>query len=179
MQTILVPTDGSGPADKAVELACDLATRHNARICLLHVLLRDKEPEDLRKLAAAQDIDAKLQDALASAAAAPADPAVPAVVFAMDPTAVAHPVPTEVLQALGRRVLEAAEHAVRAEGVDKVSQALEDGEAAQCIVDAATREQADTIVMGHRGLGDIEGITLGSVSNRVSHLATCTVIMIR
>ena len=179
MQTILVPTDGSGPADKAIELACDLAARHDARICLLHVLLRDKEPEDLRKLAAAAEIDAGLQDALASAAAAPPDPSVPAAVLAMDPTAVAHPVPTEVLQALGRKVLEAAERGVMLRGVDRVSQALEDGEAAQCIVEAAARERADTIVMGHRGLGDIEGITLGSVSNRVSHLAACTVIMIR
>lgn len=179
MQTILVPTDGSGPADKAVELACDLAATHDARICLLHVLLRDKEPEDLQKLAAAAEIDAGLRDALASAAAAPPDPSLPAAVLAMDPTAVAHPVPTEVLQALGHKVLEAAERAVMLRGVDKVSQALEDGEAAQCIIKAAAREQADTIVMGHRGLGDIEGITLGSVSNRVSHLAACTVIMIR
>ena len=179
MNTILVPTDGSEAADKAVGLACDLAAKHDARLCLLHVLLRDKEPEDLRRLAAASEIDAKLQDALASAAAAPPDTSIPAVVLAMDPTAVAHPVPVEVLQALGKEVLAAAERAVRARGVEAVSQALVDGEAAECIVDAATREEADTIVMGHRGLGDLEGITLGSVSNRVSHLANCTVIMIR
>ncbi len=179
MNTILVPTDGSEAADKAVTLACDLAVKHDAQICLLHVLLRDKEPEDLRRLAAAGEIDAKLQDALTSAAAAPPDPSVPAAVLAMDPTAVVHPVPTEVLQAIGTQVLEAAERAVKAKGVEAVSGVVEDGEAAQCIVDAAQREQADTIVMGHRGLGDIEGITLGSVSNRVSHLATCTVVMIR
>ncbi len=179
MNTILVPTDGSEAADKAVKLACDLAAKHDARVCLLHVLLRDKEPENLRKLAAASEIDAKLQDALASAAAAPPDPSIPAAVLAMDPTAVAHPVPTEILQALGKQVLVAAERAVKAQGIEAVSEALEDGEAAQCIVDLAAREQADTIVMGHRGLGDVEGIALGSVSNRVSHLASCTVIMIR
>jgi nucleotide-binding universal stress UspA family protein len=179
MQMILVPTDGSEPADKAIELACDLASRHRARICLLHVLLRDKEPEDLRRLAVVKELDAEMQDALARAEAAPPDPSVPAAVFAMDPGAVQHPVPVEVLQTLGRKVLEAAERAVRAKDVDRVTQVLEDGEAAQCIVDAAARERADTIVMGHRGLGDIEGITLGSVSNRVSHLAACTVIMIR
>jgi len=179
MERILVPTDGSGPADKAIDLACDLATRHNARVCLLHVLLRDKEPEDLRRLAAVTELDAEMQDALACAEATAPSPAVPAAVFAMDPKAVEHPVPEEVLRALGGKVLEAAGRVVKAKGIDSVTQALEDGDAAQCIVEAAARERADTIVMGHRGLGDIEGITLGSVSNKVSHLADCTVIMIR
>ncbi len=179
MEKILVPTDGSGPADKAIDLACDLATRHGARVCLLHVLLRDKEPEDLRRLAAVTELDAGMQDALARAEATPPNSSVPAAVFAMDPAAVEHPVPEEVLRALGGKVLEAAGRAVKARGIDSVIQALEDGDAARCIVEAAARERADTIVMGHRGLGDIEGITLGSVSNKVSHLAGCTVIMIR
>jgi nucleotide-binding universal stress UspA family protein len=179
MDTILVPTDGSGPADKAIDLACDLATRHNARICLLHVLLRDKEPEDLRRLPVARELETEMQDALARAEATVPDSSVPAAVFAMDPAAVEHPVPVEVLRALGGKVLEAARRAVEAKGIDRVTETLEDGEAAQCIIAAAAREQADTIVMGHRGLGDIEGITLGSVSNKVSHLAGCTVIMIR
>ena len=32
--------------------------------------------------------------------------------------------------------------------------------------------------MGHRGLRDIEALTLGSVSNKVSRLAPCDVVMI-
>jgi nucleotide-binding universal stress UspA family protein len=179
MKKILVPTDGSAPADKAVDLACDLAAAHGARLCLLHVLLRDKEAEDLHRMAAVGELDAEMQDALARAEATPPNSSVPAAVFAMDPTAVQHPVPEEVLRALGGKVLEAADRAVRARGIDGVSQAIADGDAAQCIVETAARERADTIVMGHRGLGDIEGITLGSVSNKVSHLADCTVIMIR
>ncbi len=35
------------------------------------------------------------------------------------------------------------------------------------------------IVMGHRGLGELEGMTFGSVSNKVSHLAGYTVVMIK
>jgi nucleotide-binding universal stress UspA family protein len=179
MKKILVPTDGSVPAYKAIDLACDLAATHGAEICLMHVLLRDKEAEDLRRLAAVSELEADMQEALARAEAAPPNSSVPAAVFAMDPTAVQHPVPEEVLRVLGAKVLEAAEGAVKARGIAGVSRVLEDGTAAQCIVEAAAREHADTIVMGHRGLGDIEGITLGSVSNKVSHLADCTVIMVR
>ena len=50
MKTILVPIDGSDVSEKALEVALDLAEHHNAQVKLLHVLLRDKEPEELLRL---------------------------------------------------------------------------------------------------------------------------------
>ena len=50
MKRILVAIDGSRAADKALETALDLAAQHEAEIRLLHVLLRDKEPEELLRL---------------------------------------------------------------------------------------------------------------------------------
>jgi len=50
MKTILVPTDGSVAAEKALDLALDLAEKHGAGIKLLHVLLQDKEPNELLRL---------------------------------------------------------------------------------------------------------------------------------
>ncbi len=50
MKRILVAIDGSKAADKALETALDLAAQHEAEIRLLHVLLRDKEPEELLRL---------------------------------------------------------------------------------------------------------------------------------
>lgn len=178
-ERILVPVDGFGPAGKAVDLAADLATKYGARIHLLHILLQDKDAVELADLPAAQGLDEATRGLLDRAAKAAPDPTVPAVVFAMDPSAVRHPVPAEVLQALGRKILENAETAAKAKGAERVTQSLERGEPVQCILAEAERQGADTIVMGHRGLETIEGVTFGSVSDQVSHLADCTVVMIK
>jgi nucleotide-binding universal stress UspA family protein len=47
------------------------------------------------------------------------------------------------------------------------------------IVDAAADFGADVIVMGSRGLSDVAGMLLGSVSHKVLHLAKCPVLISR
>ena len=67
MKTILIPTDGSAAADKALDLALDLAECKGAKIKLFHVLLRDKEPDELLRLpgvAADKPVQAELQELL-------------------------------------------------------------------------------------------------------------------
>ena len=50
-KTIIVATDGSDHADRAVALAGDLAAKYDAEITLLHVMLRrNAADEDLRRL---------------------------------------------------------------------------------------------------------------------------------
>jgi nucleotide-binding universal stress UspA family protein len=178
-EVILVPVDGFGPAGKAVDLAGDLATKYGARIHLLHILLQDKDAVDLAQLPAAQGLDEATLGLLDSAAKAPSDPTVSAAVLAMDPKAVRHPAPDEVLHALGRKILEGAESVAKSKGVERVTQSVEKGEPVKCILAEAESQGADTIVMGHRGLETIEGVTFGSVSDQVSHLADCTVVMIK
>ena len=50
---------------------------------------------------------------------------------------------------------------------------------ARAIVDHAAELDVDAIVMGSRGLSDLKGLFLGSVSHRVLHTAGCRVILIR
>ena len=47
------------------------------------------------------------------------------------------------------------------------------------IAGLAQDRKADAIVMGSRGLSDIKGLFLGSVSHKVSHLAECTCITVK
>ena len=47
------------------------------------------------------------------------------------------------------------------------------------ILAAAEHENADMIVMGSRGMGDLKGLFVGSVSNKVSHLAPCTCVTVK
>lgn len=53
------------------------------------------------------------------------------------------------------------------------------GNPVQIICDLVEKEGYDLIIMGSRGLGELKGILLGSVSDRVSHLAKCPVLIVK
>ena len=61
----------------------------------------------------------------------------------------------------------------------KVSSAVLFGDPASNIVDYASLNNFDTIVMGSRGMSDIKGLLLGSVSHKVSSLFDGTCITIK
>ncbi|AEF94408.1 UspA domain-containing protein [Desulfotomaculum nigrificans CO-1-SRB] len=52
------------------------------------------------------------------------------------------------------------------------------GQPADEILEKAKSEDYDLIVMGSRGLGEIKGYLMGSVSNRVARHASCPVLII-
>lgn len=178
-KTILVATDGSDHAGKAVALAGDLAKLHSGRLILLHVLLRDKEPGELRRLAVVDSLDPALRSALEEADSAMADASVPAWAPAMDPESVPSGVSEEVLVAIGQAILKEAKPIVRAKGAIDIQSCLDCGRAVESILGVAKREGVDIIVMGHRGLRNIDAITIGSVSNEISRRAPCDVVMIK
>jgi nucleotide-binding universal stress UspA family protein len=53
------------------------------------------------------------------------------------------------------------------------------GHAAREILDDAREHQADVIVMGSRGRGDLAGLLLGSTAHKVIHLADRPVLVVR
>ncbi|MEN3792270.1 universal stress protein [Fulvimarina sp. MAC3] len=53
------------------------------------------------------------------------------------------------------------------------------GQPSRAIVEFAKEHGADLIVMGARGTGDIEGFLLGSVSHKVSSLASIPCMIVR
>jgi nucleotide-binding universal stress UspA family protein len=53
------------------------------------------------------------------------------------------------------------------------------GEPADEIVRIARDDGADMVVMGCRGIGALEGLLLGSVSQKVAQTAPCTVVTVR
>jgi nucleotide-binding universal stress UspA family protein len=80
----------------------------------------------------------------------------------------------EVAEALLKR---AARDAL-AKGVD-VETHVREGDPADVIIDVANEQQADLIVVGSRGLTGIKRFLLGSVSNKVSHHASSSVMIVR
>ena len=59
------------------------------------------------------------------------------------------------------------------------SHGLAAGDPAKEILNIANEEHADIIVMGRRGLGDLAGLLLGSVSHKVAHLAECACLTVK
>jgi nucleotide-binding universal stress UspA family protein len=62
-------------------------------------------------------------------------------------------------------------------GVDHELLILE-GDPADAIIGASEDEKCDLIVMGTRGLTDLKGMALGSVSHKVLHGADCMVLLV-
>lgn len=53
------------------------------------------------------------------------------------------------------------------------------GDPADEIIRTASKEEAELIILGSRGLGTIKGVVLGSVSQKVTHNAECPVMIVR
>ncbi len=84
-----------------------------------------------------------------------------------------------ILESAGQEIVGQAAKTAREAGVSTVNTLVELGSPAKTICETAEKVSADVIVMGRRGLGDLSGWLLGSVSNRVAHTADCTVITVK
>ncbi|HEX6262925.1 MAG TPA: AarF/UbiB family protein, partial [Actinomycetota bacterium] len=129
MQRILVGTDRSSSADRAVRWAADLASRFESELFVLQVILPEQET-DIEEGARAQHAFEEL------------------------------------------RLL--AEEVAGARGKARV---VVDDDPAAAICGAAAEEEVDAVVVGNFGMAGRKRFLLGNIANRVSHSATCTVII--
>ena len=143
-RSIVVGTDGSETAGKAVQEAIELAKAVGASIELVSAYepvptarLREEQrdtPQDLQWMVnPREEVDATLSDAADS---------------------------------------------VREAGID-VNVYAREGDPADAILDVAEEKGADLIVVGNKGMTGAKRFLLGSVPNKVSHHAPCSVLIIR
>ena len=143
-RSIVVGTDGSETATKAVRQATELARAVGARIELVSAY----EPVS----------DARLRE---ESIQVPAD-----LQWMINPR--------DDVQAM----LESAARGIRAAGVEVEVFALQ-GDPADAILDVAEERGSDLIVIGNKGMTGAKRFLLGSVPNKVSHHAPCSVLIIR
>jgi nucleotide-binding universal stress UspA family protein len=74
--------------------------------------------------------------------------------------------------------LSTAAQGIKQAGVDVEIHARE-GDPADAILDVAEEQKADLIVVGNKGMTGAKRFLLGSVPNKVSHHAPCSVMIIR
>jgi nucleotide-binding universal stress UspA family protein len=90
------------------------------------------------------------------------------------------PVVTKDFRRIHEQILEkAVEHAKTVSPSVAVSSLLREGNAALEIVNVAKEGKFDVVVVGHKGAGKVKEFLMGSVSEKVSHLAPCPVIIVR
>lgn len=85
----------------------------------------------------------------------------------------------EILKQAADFLIKNAETRVRDAGVEAVETEVIEGPVARTIAARAEHHSADMIVIGSRGLGDIEGALRGGVSHRVEILAKCPVLTVK
>jgi nucleotide-binding universal stress UspA family protein len=172
IKTILCALDGSSHAEKALNLAIEMARKFDARLVLFHVLLRNLDAEEIRRFS---EIEGLTEQSVA-------------VVRRMQNVdsriEVGHPyeekaIPSSTLVDVGQQILKSARAKAEEKGVSNVTSVMGDGDPAARVLACANEEKADCIVMGSRGLSDIQALLQGSVSRKVSNRAECTTIAVR
>jgi len=175
IRTIIVPTDGSSHADKATGMAADLAGKYKAKLRILHALLHNETPAGLRQLleriAAPEELVKQLDEETGQMVAT--------VGSAYAEVPVLIPLSVELLEAIGQCVCDHARQIARQHGATEITVDIANSAPVDAILAAARHEHADMIVMGSRGLGRIEGMLIGSVSQRVNHHAACTCVTVK
>jgi nucleotide-binding universal stress UspA family protein len=76
-------------------------------------------------------------------------------------------------------LLESARASAAAARVERVETFARVGDAADAILDVAEEQGADLIVVGNKGMTGATRFLLGSVPNKVSHHAPCSVLIVR
>jgi nucleotide-binding universal stress UspA family protein len=138
---IMVATDGSQGADRAVDVGADFAKTLGGELSILTVG-GNLSGDEMRQIARAER---DLGDAL---------------------------------DAISNQILMQSKERARRIGVSTVKVEVAWGDPAEAIIETARREQVNAIVVGRRGRGQLAGLLLGSVSQKVASLAPCIVIVV-
>jgi nucleotide-binding universal stress UspA family protein len=85
----------------------------------------------------------------------------------------------DVLDFVGQKILSDAQTRAVKKGATTIKTSLEHGDPATTILRYAKRRKVDLIVLGTRGLGQVKGMLMGSVSRKVANLSDVSCLIIR
>ncbi len=145
IRSIVVGTDGSDTATKAVQEAADLAAAVGAELNIVSAYVPVSN-QRLRSEARQAPDDVQWQVT-----------------------------PREDVD----EMLSSAKEAVEKAGVKQINTHAREGDPADAILDVAEEQSADLVVVGNKGMSGAKRFLLGSVPNKVSHHAPCSVMIVR
>lgn len=169
-KSILVATEGSEPAGRAVEAAARLARDLGARLSIAMVV----DPSMAAVLHAWRWGE---HDAAPSATTDPLLAGVPAM--AIRTQSAGERGGREYVDEFAELILGHARELALAKGSPEPRVIAGHGDAVEVILEIAAAEEADLVVFGSRGLGVVKGLLLGSVSQQLSRLSPCPCLIVR
>jgi nucleotide-binding universal stress UspA family protein len=140
MRRIMVATDGSSGADRAVDVAAEIARALSGNLLIVTVA-------DSQAFEEAQQL-VRTEGSVG-----------------------------DVVEALTTQTLTAAEARARHVGVSRIELRVGWGDVTRSLIDIAKDGPVDMIVVGRRGRGQLAGLLLGSVSQKLVSLAPCAVVV--
>ena len=146
----MVAVDGSEHGWKALDLATNLANNSDAELVIVHVVPYEPLPEGLEQFAEIEGVS--VEDLRARHLEN---------------------------RTIGDRIASEAEARARKNGLDRVTTHVAEGNPANQIVELAQTERTEMIFLGSRGLGDVKGLLIGSVSHKVMNLSPCTCVAVK
>ncbi len=161
IQHLLVPTDGSENAERAVHFSAQVIDQHQqAEITVVYI---------------------HLPVPIVSPIVSSAPGMVPEIPLESNVVANEEREETELVQ--GRRIVERAVEELRrllpAPDIHVVGQVVTAQRVAEGILHAAQESHADMIVVGTRGVSALRGAILGSVSHALVEKAECPVLIVK
>ncbi len=163
---ILAPTDGSAHANRAVDTAINLATKYRARLVVLHVLLHHATAQEIDHILEGVEVDQETQAEIRGLRS----------VSAPIPVGGSHGRDTlsrRLAERVGAHVVDRATRAAKAAGVEQITPVVAAGSPSKQIVEVAEQEKINLLVMGTRGLGGLQSLLHGSVSQAVRNACHC------
>ena len=171
---ILLAVDGSANAQRATDIAGELAAKLNAELFVVHVLMHGRPSAELVHMAEVEHIVKEAHTVVS--------PGISYVTGSHPELLGGHPDDPRtprIITAIGDQIVRIAKARCLDQGAKTVKTDVRSGDYAEEILTAAKEFGVEIIVIGSRGLGTIRSTVLGSVSQKVLHHAEGTVVTVR
>jgi nucleotide-binding universal stress UspA family protein len=137
IKRILVASDASPAANRAVTMAVQIAGKFDADLSILYVIRDMQLPPEIERMAEIEKIKGDR---------------------------------TEIMKVVAETAMKGAKAQAEQGGAKRIQTSIANGDPSNAIMQAAKEQNADLVVLGTRGLGQVQGMLLGSVSRKVSNL---------